>query len=191
MLNYNELKKGTIFVLDGDPYEVLEYEFLRMQQRKPVSKTKIKNLMTGKITEKSFHSSESFDEADIEKKPIKYLYNNKGEYWFSEINDPSKRFSLKDELVGIPGKFLKANTEVKAVKFGERFVTIEVPIKVDLKVKDAPPGFKGDTATGGSKQITLETGATVNAPLFVNTGDIVRVNTETGEYFERVEKGKE
>ena len=190
MLAYNELKKGIVFVMNGEPYEVLDYEFLRMQQRKPVSKTKLRNLITGKIIEQSFHSSESFDEAEIEKRPIKYLYNSKNEFWFCEIKDPSKRFSLKEELMGNPGKFLKANTEVNAIKFGERIIGIDVPVKMDLKVKEAPPGYKGDTATGGTKQIVLETGAVINAPLFVNEGDIVKVNTQTGDYYERVEKGK-
>ncbi|MST04072.1 MAG: elongation factor P [Candidatus Pacebacteria bacterium] len=191
MLAYNELKKGMVFVMNGEPYEVLDYEFLRMQQRKPVAKTKLKNLITGKITEQSFHSSESFDEAEIEKKLIKYLYNSKEEFWFCEVKDASKRFALKEELVGNPGKFLKANTEVNAIKFGERIIGIDVPVKMDLKVKEAPPGYKGDTATGGTKQIILETGAVINAPLFINEGDIVKVNTQTGDYYERVEKCKE
>lgn len=191
MLTYNELKKGTIFVLDGQPYEVLEYEFLRMQQRKPVAKTKIKNLLSGKIVERNFHQSETFDEAEIEREPVKYLYNHRDEYWFSAKDDPSKRFELKEENIGIGARFLRPNSEAISVKFNGQIINIEVPIKVDLKVKDAPPGIKGDTAQGGTKVATLETGATVNVPLFVNAGDIVRVNTALGEYVERVEKNKE
>lgn len=191
MLAYNELKKGTIFVMDGQPNEVLEYEFLRMQQRKPVAKCKIRNLITGKITEQSFHQNESFEEAEIVKEEIKYLYNNRGQFWFSAKDDPSKRFSLAEEAVGSGAQFLKANTLVIALKFNEQIIGIKPPIKVDLKVKEAPPGFRGDTATGGSKQVTLETGAVVSVPLFVNAGDIIRVNTETGEYVERMEKSKE
>lgn len=190
-LAYNELKKGTIFVMDGNPYEVLEYEFLRMQQRKPVTKCKIKNLISGKIVEQAFHQNESFEEAEIVKEEIKYLYSNRGEYWFCAKDNPAQRFSLKGDILGEPVKFLKANTLVIALKFGDKIMGIRPPIKVDLKVKDAPPGFKGDTATGGSKKVVLETGAEINVPLFVNTGDIIRINTETGEYVERMEKSKE
>ena len=190
MLAYNELKKGTIFVMDGDPYEVLEYEFLRMQQRKPVTKCKIKNLISGKIVERAFHQNESFEEAEIVKEEIKYLYNNRGQYWFCAKDNPANRFFLSEEQVGDSGKFLKANTLVMALKFGDKIMAIRPPIKVDLKVKEAPPGFKGDTATGGSKKVILETGAEINVPLFVNTGDIIKVNTETGEYVERMEKAR-
>ena len=191
MLAYNELKKGTIFVLDGQPCEVMEYEFLRMQQRKPVTKCKVKNLITGKIVERAFHQNKSFEEAEIIKHEIKYLYNNKGQFWFCEKSDPSKRFFLTEEQVGTQGKFLKANTMVVSLKFGDQIIGIKAPIKLDLVVKEAPPGFKGDTASGGDKAVTLETGAVITTPLFVNAGDVVRVNTETGQYVERVEKSKE
>ena len=176
--------------MDGAPYEVLEYEFLRMQQRKPVAKTKIRNLMTAKIVERTFHQNETFEEAEIEKQPVKYLYNHRGAYWFSDVSDPSKRFSFGEDIVGPAAPFMKPNTEVTAVKFGDNILSIQPPIKADLKVAETPPGVRGDTATGGSKSATLETGGIVNVPLFVNAGDIVRVNTQTGEYVERVEKAK-
>lgn len=191
MLTYNDLKKGTLFVLDGQPYEVLEYEFLRMQQRKPVAKTRIRNLINGKVVERNFHYNDSFEEADILKQNVKYLYNHRGEFWFTEIDNPSKRFALQEEAIGESAKFLKPNTEVTAVKFSDKIINIELPIKIDLKVKEAPPGIRGDTAQGGTKTVILETGAVLNAPLFVNEGDIVRVNTQTGTYVERIEKGKE
>lgn len=189
MLSYSELRKGTVFVLDGEPYVVQEYEFLRMQQRKPVAKTVVKNLVNGKVLERTFHYGDNFEEAEIEKKPLKYLYNNRGEYWFAEPKDPSKRSSFKEEMIGAPAKFLKANTEVIAMIFNDKVIGIEVPVKVDLVVKEAPPNIRGNTAQGGTKAITLETGAIVQAPLFIETGDIVRVNTQTGEYYERMEKG--
>lgn len=191
MLTYNDLKVGTIFILDDEPYEVLEYEFLRMQQRKPVAKTKIKNLINGKIIDRNFHQNETFEEAEIIKEPLKYLYNHRGQFWFSEKDDPSKRFFLNEEIIGLGAKFLKPNSEVIAMKFNEKIINIKVPIKVDLKIKEAPPGERGDTAKAGTKTATLETGATIQVPMFVNTGDIVRINTETGEYVERVEKSKE
>lgn len=191
MLNYNELKKGTLFVLDGQPCEILDYEFLRMQQRKPVAKTKIKNLVTGKIVERNFHSSETFEEAEIERTIVKYIYSAKGQFWFHKKDNPSARFAINADIIGTPAQFLKPGAEVIAFKFGDLIIKVDIPIKVDLKVTEAPPGIKGDTAQGGNKAVTLETGAMVNVPLFVNTGDIIRVNSETGQYVERVEKGKE
>lgn len=190
MLTYNDLKPGTVFMYEGQPYEVLEFQFLRMQQRKPVAQTKIKNLITGKILERNFHQNETFEEVEIEKQTIKYLYAHRGEYWFCDPQNPAKRFSLKEDVVGAGGRFLKANTEVIANKMGDKIITLQLPIKADLKIKEAPPGERGDTATGGTKKAILETGAEINVPLFVNTDDLVRINTETGEYVERVEKAK-
>ena len=190
MLTYNDLRAGTIFILDNEPYEVLEFEFLRMQQRKPVAKTKVKNLVNGKVLEKTFHYGDTFEEAAIEKQAVKFLYHHRGEYWFSAPDDPKNRFTLKEEIIGAPAQFLKANTEAAAIRFNNAIIGMDVPIKIDLAVKDAPPSIRGNTAQGGTKSVTLETGATINAPLFVNAGDVIRVNTQTGEYVERVEKTK-
>lgn len=186
MLEYNEIVERKFIVLDGAPYEVINSHVFRKQQRKPVNATKLKNLITGKITEKSFHQSEKAEEAEIETRDIKYLYTNKGEYWFSEINDPRVRFKIEEIMIGYQGKFLKQNSIVKILSFNEKIIGLKLPIKVELKVTEAPPAVKGDTVTGGTKQITLETDAVINAPLFINEGDIIRVNTETGEYTERV-----
>lgn len=191
MLSYNELRAGVIFVIDGQPYEVLDYEFLRMQQRKPVAKTRLKNLITGKITERNFHQNETFAEAEIEKEPIKFLYNHRGEYWFSPPDNPVNRFSIKEDQIGSAARFLKANTVATAIKFNGQIISIMVPIKIDLLVKETPPGERGNTAQGGTKTATLETGVIIAVPLFVNTGDLVKINTQTGEYVERVEKSKE
>jgi len=186
MLEYNEIVERKFIILDGAPYEVVSSHVFRKQQRKPVNATKLRNFLTGKITERSFHQSEKVEEAEIISREIKYLYANKGEYWFSEINDPSKRFRLETDMVGAQGKFLKQNSVVKVLVFNENIIGLKLPIKVELKVIEAPPSVKGDTVTGGTKQITLETGAVINAPLFVNEGDVIRVNTETEEYGERV-----
>ena len=188
MLTHTDLKKGVRFIYENQPWEVLEAQLLKMAQRRPVIQSKIKNLTTGKILERNFHQNETFEEAEIEKQPIRYLYNHRGEYWFCEKDNPAKRFSLKEEIVGTGGKFLKANTEVTANKMGDKIINLQLPIKMDLKIKEAPPGERGDTATGGTKKAILETGAEVNVPLFVNTDDVIRINTETGEYVERVEK---
>ena len=189
MLEYNEATERKYIVYEGAPYEVLASHVFRKQQRKPVNATKLKNLFTGKVTEVSFHQSEKIEEAEINKKEIKYLYNNRGEWWFADPKDPSKRFQIKEELVGPGGKFLKANSLVDMLTFGEdenvKILGIKLPIKVELKVTEAAPAVRGDTISGGSKQITLETGATINAPLFIKEGDIVKINTDTGEYSER------
>ena len=145
-------------------------------------------MITGKVTEHSYHQSEKVEEAEIEKREVKYLYTNRGEFWFSEANDPSKRFKAEEAILGSQSRFLKPNSLIKVLAFEERIIGFELPITVELKVTEAPPGNKGDTATGGSKVVTLETGATINAPLFVNEGDIIKINTETGEYRERVGK---
>jgi len=174
--------------MDGEPYLVLDYTFLRMQQRKPTVQTKLKNLITGKIVQKSFQGSDAYEEAEIDKQPITFLYENKGDYWFCEKGNPKNRFSFKEEQIADQAKFLKPNTEVIAYKFGEKIINIELPVKIDYKVVEAPPSYKGDTATGGSKTVKLENGLQIQVPMFINVDDIIRVNTTTGEYTERAEK---
>ena len=189
MLSYNELKPGNFFILNGQPFEVLESEFLRMQQRKPVMKTKIKNLISGAIVERSFQATENFEEAEIEKKKSRFLYENRGQYWFDEVGNPKNRFFLKAEEIGDAGKFLKANMEITTLIFGEKIIKIELSIKADYKVIEAPPAIRGDTTQGGTKTVIIESGAKISTPLFINEGDIIRINTTTGEYVERIEKG--
>lgn len=174
--------------MDGEPYLVLEYAFLRMQQRKPTVQTKLKNLITSKIVSKSFQGSDVFEEAEIDKMPIIFLYESKGDYWFCEKGNPKNRFSLKEENISEQAKFLKPNTDIVAYKFGEKIINIELPVKMDYKVIEAPPSFKGNTATGGNKTVKLENGLMMQVPMFINDGDVIRVNTETGEYVERAEK---
>ncbi|MDO8510518.1 MAG: elongation factor P [bacterium] len=185
MLEYNEITPRRYIIVDKEPYEVIEAHVFRKQQRKPVNATKLRNLITGNIKEISFHVSDKVEEAELETKQVKFLYTNRGEYWFVEKDDASKRFQIGTALLGDPINFMKANSLVDALIFKEKIIGIKYPIKVELKVVEAPPAVKGDTAKGGSKQIKLETGATINAPLFINEGDIIRVNTETGEYAER------
>ena len=187
-LGYNDLRKGIIFDVDGAPYQIIDYSFVRMQQRKAVAQVKMKNLINGKVVSRNFHQNEEFEEANIERQQMTFLYANRGEFWFSEIGDSGKRFFLAESVVGAGGMFLKANTEVTAVLFNGKAITVELPIKIDVTVKDAPPSDRGNTAQGGTKLAELETGAKINVPLFVNTGDVVRINTETCAYVERVEK---
>lgn len=188
MLEYNEVVERKYIVLDGAPYEVLSSHVFRKQQRKPVNATKLKNLITGKVTEYSFHQSEKVQEAEIDTREIKYLYENRGEYWFCLPTEPGNRFKFTEEQMGNQINFLKPNTIISQLLFGEQTTGFKYPIVVELKVTEAPPNIKGDSATGGNKIITLETGATINAPLFINVGDVIKVNTETSEYRERVGK---
>jgi elongation factor P len=193
MLEYNEIVERKYIIYNNEPYEVLSSHVFRKQQRKPVNATKLRNMITGKITEPSFHQSEKVEEADITTKEAKFLYANKGEFWFADPKDPAKRFKIEETLMGSQAKFLKPNSTVEVLIFNNdddedsegMMIGTKLPIKVELKVTDAPPAMKGDTATGGSKMITLETGAIINAPLFVNENDTVIVNTQTGEYVER------
>ena len=188
MLEYNEILKGKVILVGDEPYEVLDAHVFRKQQRKPVNQTKLRHLITGKVTEQAFHVSEKAQEADLSTKAVKYLYINKGEKWFCDEKNPADRFMLSEQTIGAGANFMKPNMIVEALVFDEKIIGIKIPIKMELRVTEAPPAVKGNTAQGGSKLITLETGATLNAPLFINEGDVVRINTETGEYVERVDK---
>lgn len=193
MLEYNEILIRRYIMIDNAPYEVLDAHIFRMQQRKPQNKTKLKNLITGSVMEMTFHASDKVEEAEIGKRAIKFLYTNKGESWFCEPNDPSKRFKLAASVLGTAAKYMQPNSMVEILTFEdeneeEKIIGVKTPVKVDLKVVEAPPGIKGDSARGGGKVVVLETGAEVTVPLFVNAGDIVKINTETDEYVERVTK---
>ncbi len=188
---YTDLTKGVLFVMDGSPYEVIESHFLRMQQRKAVVQTKIRNLITGKILDRNFQQSDSFEEAEIEKENAEFVYSRRPpaggqEFWFHKEGDPKSRFSLAAGIVGEQGKFLKSGTKVAAFLWEGKVIRMDIPIKMEFKVIEAPPAIRGNTAQGGTKAVTIEGGAKVNAPLFVNEGDTIRINTQTGEYVERV-----
>lgn len=190
MLEYNEIKEHKIIVWDGMPHEVLTSHVFRKQQRKPVNATKLKNLITGRVAEISFGSSEKAEEADITTRPVKFLYKSKGEVWCCDIKDPSKRFFIKEDLAGDKIRFVKTNSEIELIIYTndddeEQTIGVKVPIKVELEVTDTPPAIKGASVTGGNKIATLETGATINVPIFISIGEKIRINTETGEYVER------
>ena len=187
-LGVNELKPKIFFIYEDQPYVVLETHHLKMQQRRPTVQVKMHNLINGKILERNFAQSDVFEEADVEKQKVKYLYSHRSQYWFVDEKDSSKRFELSDDILCESVKFLKANTVLEAVSFEGKVISVDLPIKMEFKVIEAPPAIKGNTAQGGVKQIKIETGASINAPLFINEGDIICVNTETGEYVERIEK---
>jgi elongation factor P len=188
-LNYNEIKERKYIIYDNSPYEVLSSKVGSKGGYKAVNVTKLKNLITGKVTEVSFHQSEVVEEADIEFKEAKFLYkDNKGELWFSDPKDPKNRFKLTEELIGMPAKFMKANSIVETMIYDEKVIGVHLPIKVDLKVTEAAPAVKGNTSGNATKQITLESGAIINAPMFITEGEVITVNTEDGQYVSRAGK---
>ena len=185
MLNYNEIKPRKYIVVDGEPFEVIDNHVARKSQGKPSNQTKIKSLISGKSVEKTFHVSDKVEEADIENKNIKYLYQKGTEVWFCAENDPKDRFMLGESVLEDKLKFVKQNDIIKGVYFDEEIIGIKIPIKVTLKVTEAAAAVKGNTSSGATKKVTLENGYEVFTPLFINEGDSVVVNTEDGSYSER------
>jgi len=185
MLTHTDLKKGVEFFFEGQPWVVLEASLLKMAQRRPVIQSKIKNLIDGRVQEKNFQQGDVFEEADLQKHEIKYLYNSKGQYFFCEPNDPSKRFFFTEEQIGPQAKFLRPNGLVTGIEYEGKIINFKLPIKVELKIKETPPGVKGDRAQGGTKEAKLESGAVIQVPLFIEEGDTIEVNSETGEYVRR------
>lgn len=190
MLEYNEIKTGKIIVYEDEPFEIMENHVARTQQRKPQNQVKMRNLISGRAVTLAFHASDKAEEADITKKDVKFLYHNKGEYWFADPTDPKNRFKLDEAVIGDGKKFLVDNMIVTSLVWEyedeEKIIGIKLPIKVELKVTEAPPNMKGNTASGGGKVVTLETGGTITVPFFIEAGETIRINTETGEYVERV-----
>ena len=193
MLEYSEITERKYIVFEDEPYEVIGSHVFRKQQRKPVNATKLRSLLTGRIVEHSFHVSDKVKEALIDKKEVRYLYTNQSslpagrqEYWFSEADDSSKRFKLPEEIIGPAARFLKPNILIDAMLFNELVIGLKLPIKMDLKVTEAHPATKGNTAQGATKTVRLETGVEIQVPMFIKEGDTVRVNTETGVYADRL-----
>lgn len=187
MINYSELKKGIKIILDNQPYEIIEFSPMFKGRGSSVARTKLKNLINGNVIAKNFHPSDNFKEAEIIKIPIKFLYSHRDKFFFCEKDNPNKRFDLSKEQIGQQVEFLKQNQIIEGIIFQEKIINISLPIKIPLKVTEAPPGIKGNRVEAGTKTIILETGAKINTPLFIKEGDIVEVNTETGEYVRRLE----
>ena len=190
MLDYNEIKKGKIIIYENEPYTILDNHVARTQQRKPQNQVKMRSLISGRGVNTVFHASDTVEEADIIKRPIKFLYSKGSEFWFCDIKNPADRFKLDESLVSETKKWLKDNTEVEAMIFDfedeDRTIFIKLPIKMEYIIKEAPPAIKGNSANSGNKRVTLENGTQAEVPLFINEGEVVRINTDTGEYVERV-----
>ncbi len=193
MLEYNEIKERKIIIHENEPCEVVSAHVARKQAMKPQNQVKLKSLLSGRTWNTTFHASDKAEEAEVTKSKVKFLYTNRGEYWFSDIDDPSNRFQLSETIIGKDtAKYLKENEEVESLVWDnngeEQIINIKLPIKMEFTIKEAPPSIKGNTASGGGKIATLENGVKITVPFFLNAGDKIRVNTETGEYAERVQE---
>lgn len=184
MLGINEVKSGKYIVLEGEPYRVLTDEHSKMGRAGAVLRTKLKNLATGAVLEKTFQGADKIEEADISRNKAQYLYQEGDDYVFMD-NSTYEQFSLSEDVLGDIVDYLIEGTEVSIINFNGNPINVELPVKITFKVIESPPGIKGDTASGGDKVVTLETGLKVTTPLFVNVGDEIIVNTEKGEYVSR------
>lgn len=182
----NDIKQGLTINYNGEPYLVLQARFVRMQQRKPVMQTKLRNLINGKVLEYSFKPGEKVETADVSRKKVNFLYAAGQEYSFMD-NDSYEQFSFNKDKLGDQAQYLKDGCEVTLVSFNDKPINIELPVKMEFKVTSTPAGVKGDTAQGKvTKEAEIETGAIVLVPLFINEGDTIKVNTENGQYVERI-----
>ena len=193
MLAYNEAVPRKVIIYEGEPYEVLTSHVFRKQQRKPVNATKLKSLLNGRVVEHSFAVSDKIEEADMTKRPVKFIYEAKGEFWFHPDGKPAERFTISGDIIGDQKKWMKINDVYDARIFTndddeERIIGINLPVKMELKVTESAPAVKGNTSSNALKTVVLETGAEINVPMFINEGDKVTINTETGEYVGRADK---
>ena len=180
-----DVRNGTTFELDNSVYKVVEFQHVKPGKGAAFVRTKLKNVITGAVLEKTFNPSEKLIGAEIEKREMQYLYNDGDLYYFMD-NETYEQLPLNKEDLGDMLRFLKENMNVKILSFKGKVFAIEPPLFVELEITYTEPGFSGNTSTNATKPATLETGATINVPLFVNTGDIIRIDTRTGEYMERI-----
>lgn len=181
----SDFKKGLAIKYNGETYVLVGYQFVNPGKGSAFTRAKMKNVKSLKVVEVTFKSGEQIEEANMEYKKCQYMYNDGSEYQFMD-NISYEQFSMPADVIGDQGQYMMDGGEVTVVFVDNQPVSIQLPPKMDFNVTEAPPGEKGDTATGGTKQVTIETGAKVAAPLFIKEGDRIRVNTDTGEYVERV-----
>ncbi|MDD5545193.1 MAG: elongation factor P [Candidatus Pacebacteria bacterium] len=184
MISTSDFEKGIVIKIESDPWQIVDYQFVNPGKGSAFYRTTIKNLKNGKTLEKTFKSGDRFEEIELNYKKAVYLYSDKKNAVFLEKNK-NQRLSLPLENCKNKIKYLKEKSEIDLVYSDDELLDINIPKKVTLKVKEAPPAVKGNTATGATKTIILETGLEVNTPIFVKEGDEIIVNTETGEYVSR------
>jgi elongation factor P len=184
MIDAGELRKGTVIELDGDIFQILEYQHVKMQQRQPVVKLKLRGVRSGNFIEKNFQSGDKVVTVFLEHRPVQYLYNDGHLYYFMD-NETYEQFVLTPDQIGDDRRFLREGLALEILTCKGDTVSVELPASVELRVAETDPGFKGDRATAGTKPAKLETGVTLQVPLFVNPGDVVKINTRTGAYLEK------
>ncbi len=184
MISAGDSRNGITFEMDGNVYQIIEFQHVKPGKGAAFVRTKIKNVITGATIERSFNPSDKLPKAHIERKDMQYSYQDDNLYYFMDL-ETFELIPISAETVGDSLKFVKENDVCKILSFKGNVFGIEPPIFVELEVIDTEPGFKGDTATGASKPAVVETGATVRVPLFVNKGDKIRIDTRTEEYMER------
>jgi elongation factor P len=185
MIDAGELRKGAVIELDGDIYQILEYQHVKMQQRQPVVKLKLRGVRSGNFIERNFQSGDKVATVFLEHRPVQYLYNDGHLYYFMD-NETYEQFVLTPAQIGDDTKFLREGLALEILTCKGNTVAVELPASVELHVTETDPGFKGDRATAGTKPAKLETGVTLQVPLFINTGDVVKINTRTSAYVEKI-----
>ena len=184
MISTSQFKSGVIIKYNNDLCEIIEFQLVKMQQRQPIVSTKLKNIKTGNVVEQKFRSGDKFEDVFLEDKPIQYLYHEGNKFHFMD-SETYHEVVVNAELLGEKVNFLKENSDVIGRYWDEELLSVELPASVVLKVTETEPGVRGDTAKSGTKPAKVETGATIKVPLFVNSGDQIRVDTRTGQYLER------
>lgn len=184
MLGITEIKTGRKIIFNNEPFLVLDYQHSMIGRGGAVMRTKLKNLLSGAIIDYTFAGADKVEEAEISKSHAQYLYHEGDDYQFMDT-ETYDQFSLSKDVIGAATDYLVEGTEVSILNWNNHPINVEIPVKVTLKVTDAPPGIKGDTASGGDKVVTLETGLQVTTPLFIKTGDSLIINTEKGTYVSR------
>ncbi len=183
----NEFKGGLKFMLDGDPCSIIENEFVKPGKGQAFNRVKIRNLKTGRVLEKTFKSGESVEAADVMELELQYLYSD-GEFWHFMDQESFEQYSADEKAVGETSKWLKDQNSCTVTLWNGTPIIVEAPNFVVLSITETDPGLKGDTSGGGGKPATLETGAVVRVPLFVQIGELIKVDTRTGEYVSRAKE---
>ena len=184
MISGGELRKGITIELDGELYQVLDYQHIKMK-RTALARLKLRDIRAGHTIERTFQSSEKFIRARLDYRRMQYLYNDGNLYYFMD-EENYEQMPISITQLGDAVNYLKEGISLEVSSYKDEMVGVELPITVELQVIDTGPGFKGDTATAGNKPAELETGITIQVPLFINTGDIIKVDTRSGSYLERV-----
>lgn len=183
----NQFHKGLKIEYDGEIWEIIEYKHSKMAQRSAVMKTKLRNVVTGAVQEKNFRSGDSFRVPDTERKSMQFLYKDDIGYNFMDLESYEQN-TLSPAQVGEVASFIKEQQQVNVLYFNGEPMGVELPTAVELEVRETEPGMRGDTVTGATKPALLETGATIHVPLFIDVGDVIKVDTRSGEYLERMKK---